>query len=202
MAVRHSDRHLDPHGHSHGPRRDELHGCHVATARPQQNKGTRHLPTGALLAIRSSIYVISPTRHKAPSIKLTFLMWKTLHKFSTTAFVLYAHCCPRWNRDQLNMNQITQERGGQSPVSLSHGAIAHHRPLTALSSLSSPHRRYGGPRSDIQEDWAELFSRGIWNHVIMSKCHHVIMPLRISHSPKPTSAQSKPSQHDPSQFMQ
>ncbi len=85
MALRHSDRHLDPHGHRHGPRRDELHGCHVATARPQQNKGTRHLPTGALLAIRSSICVISPTRHNAPSIELTFLMWKTLQIFSTHA---------------------------------------------------------------------------------------------------------------------
>ena len=38
MALRHSDRHLDPHGHRHGPRRDELHGCHVATARPQQTR--------------------------------------------------------------------------------------------------------------------------------------------------------------------
>ncbi len=52
MALRHSDRHLDPHGHSHGPRCDELHDRRIATARPQQNKGTRHLPTGALLAIR------------------------------------------------------------------------------------------------------------------------------------------------------
>ena len=33
MALRHSDRHLDPHGHSHGPRRDELHGSRVATAK-------------------------------------------------------------------------------------------------------------------------------------------------------------------------
>ena len=33
MAVRHSDRHLDPHGHRHGPRRDELHGSRVATAK-------------------------------------------------------------------------------------------------------------------------------------------------------------------------
>ena len=31
MALRHSDRHFDPHGHSHGPRRDELHGCRVAS---------------------------------------------------------------------------------------------------------------------------------------------------------------------------
>ena len=31
MALRHSDRHLDPHGHSHGPRRDELHGSRVAS---------------------------------------------------------------------------------------------------------------------------------------------------------------------------
>ena len=30
MAVRHSDRHLDPHGHRHGPRRDELHGGRIA----------------------------------------------------------------------------------------------------------------------------------------------------------------------------
>ena len=33
MAVRHSDRHFDPHGHRHGPRRDELHGSRVATAK-------------------------------------------------------------------------------------------------------------------------------------------------------------------------
>ena len=33
MALRHSDRHLDPHGHSHGPRRDELHDGRVATER-------------------------------------------------------------------------------------------------------------------------------------------------------------------------
>ena len=46
MALRHSDRHLDPHGHSHGPRRDELHGSRVATARPQQNKGTRQFADG------------------------------------------------------------------------------------------------------------------------------------------------------------
>ena len=32
MAVRHSDRHLDPHGHSHGPRRDKLHGGRIALA--------------------------------------------------------------------------------------------------------------------------------------------------------------------------
>ena len=32
MALRHSDRHLDPHGHSHGPRRDELHGWRIARA--------------------------------------------------------------------------------------------------------------------------------------------------------------------------
>ena len=32
MALRHSDRHLDPHGHSHGPRRDELHGWCIARA--------------------------------------------------------------------------------------------------------------------------------------------------------------------------
>ena len=31
MAVRHSDRHFDPHGHSHGPRRDELHGRRLAS---------------------------------------------------------------------------------------------------------------------------------------------------------------------------
>ena len=31
MALRHSDRHFDPHGHSHGPRRDELHGSRVAS---------------------------------------------------------------------------------------------------------------------------------------------------------------------------
>ena len=31
MALRHSDRHFDPHGHRHGPRRDELHGCRVAS---------------------------------------------------------------------------------------------------------------------------------------------------------------------------
>ena len=30
MALRHSDRHLDPHGHSHGPRRDKLHGGRLA----------------------------------------------------------------------------------------------------------------------------------------------------------------------------
>ena len=30
MAVRHSDRHFDPHGHRYGPRRDELHGGRVA----------------------------------------------------------------------------------------------------------------------------------------------------------------------------
>ena len=85
MALCYSDRHLDPHGHSHGPRCDELHGRRIATARPQQNKGTRHLPTGALLAIRSSVCVISPTSHNAPSIELTFLMWKTLQIFSTHA---------------------------------------------------------------------------------------------------------------------
>ena len=33
MAVRHSDRHFDPHGHNHGPRRDELHGSRVTTAK-------------------------------------------------------------------------------------------------------------------------------------------------------------------------
>ena len=33
MALRHSDRHLDPHGHSYGPRRDELHDGRVATER-------------------------------------------------------------------------------------------------------------------------------------------------------------------------
>ena len=33
MAVRHSDRHFDPHGHRHAPRRDELHGSRVATAK-------------------------------------------------------------------------------------------------------------------------------------------------------------------------
>ena len=32
MALRHSDRHLDPYGHSHGPRRDELHGWRIARA--------------------------------------------------------------------------------------------------------------------------------------------------------------------------
>ena len=32
MALRHSDRHLDPHGHSHGPWRDELHGWRIARA--------------------------------------------------------------------------------------------------------------------------------------------------------------------------
>ncbi len=31
MALRHSDRHLDPHGHRHGPRRDELHGRRLAS---------------------------------------------------------------------------------------------------------------------------------------------------------------------------
>ena len=56
MALRHSDRHLDPHGHSHGPRRDELHGCHVATARPQQNKGTRQFADGCPLSY-SLIYL-------------------------------------------------------------------------------------------------------------------------------------------------
>ena len=30
MALRRSVRHLDPHGHCHGPRRDELHGGRVA----------------------------------------------------------------------------------------------------------------------------------------------------------------------------
>ena len=33
MALCHSDRHFDPHGHRHGPRRDELHGSRVATAK-------------------------------------------------------------------------------------------------------------------------------------------------------------------------
>ena len=33
MAFCHSDRHLDPHGHRHGPRRDELYGGCVATAK-------------------------------------------------------------------------------------------------------------------------------------------------------------------------
>ena len=32
MALCHSDRHLDPHGHSHGPRRDKLHGGRIALA--------------------------------------------------------------------------------------------------------------------------------------------------------------------------
>ena len=31
MALRHSVRHLDPHGHSYGPRRDELHVGSVVT---------------------------------------------------------------------------------------------------------------------------------------------------------------------------
>ena len=87
MALRHSDRHLDPHGHSHGPRCDELHGRRIATARPQQNKGTRHLPTGALLAIRSSVCVISPTSHNAPWMKLTFL----LQKISSTSILENLH---------------------------------------------------------------------------------------------------------------
>ena len=39
-------RYLDPHGHSHGPRCDELHGRRIATARPQQNKGTRQFADG------------------------------------------------------------------------------------------------------------------------------------------------------------
>ena len=30
MALRHSVRHLDPHGHRHGPRRDELHSGRIA----------------------------------------------------------------------------------------------------------------------------------------------------------------------------
>ena len=50
MALRHSDRHLDPHGHSHGPRCDELHGRRIATARPQQNKGTRQFADGCPLS--------------------------------------------------------------------------------------------------------------------------------------------------------
>ena len=42
MALRHSDRHLDPHGHRHGPRRDELHGGSLAlglgfATRPSQH---------------------------------------------------------------------------------------------------------------------------------------------------------------------
>ena len=85
MALRHSDRHLDPHGHSHGPRRDELHGSRVARQDHNKTRALVNLPTGALLAIRSSVCVISPTSHNAPSIELTFLMWKTLQIFSTHA---------------------------------------------------------------------------------------------------------------------
>ena len=52
MALRHSDRHLDPHGHSHGPRRDELHGRSLAlglgfATRPSQHSTaitTQHAP--------------------------------------------------------------------------------------------------------------------------------------------------------------
>ena len=52
MALCHSDRHLDSHGHSHGPRRDELHGGRIAlglrlcsapsTARPSQTQHGHH----------------------------------------------------------------------------------------------------------------------------------------------------------------
>ena len=58
MALCHSDRHLDSHGHSHGPRRDELHGGRIAlglrlcsapsTARPSRTQHghpqTQHAP--------------------------------------------------------------------------------------------------------------------------------------------------------------
>ena len=40
MAFCHSDRHLDPHGHRHGPRRDELHGSRLDTVGYSKSRQT------------------------------------------------------------------------------------------------------------------------------------------------------------------
>lgn len=79
-------------------------------------------------------------------------MWKTLQKIFHNRFHLIRSLLSPLKSGPVEYESNNPGKRGQSPVSLSHGAIAHHRPLTALSPLSSPHRRHGGPRSGIQED--------------------------------------------------
>ena len=60
MALRHSDRHFDPHGHRYGPRRDELHGGCVVTA----NYG-KHAAAAHGQAQEESTFLYHPTNNIA-----------------------------------------------------------------------------------------------------------------------------------------
>ena len=76
MALRHSVRHLDPHGHRHGPRCDELHGGRIAlalrfAARPAQ-RSTAIIRNTAIITQRAQHNAVRPptnaTRPKARAL--------------------------------------------------------------------------------------------------------------------------------------